>query len=71
MPNLDGLDATKMIREFEAKDPNRPPTPIIALSAGAMKGESERGIASGMTDYLTKPVNFKLLKQTLWHHLGK
>ena len=65
MPNLDGLDATRLIREFESSNPDRPRTPIIALSAGAMKGDNERGLAVGMTAYMTNPVNFKLLQQTL------
>lgn len=70
MPNMDGLAATTLIRELEGKVPNKKPIPIIALSAGAMKGDDERGFAVGMTDYLTKPVNFKLLQKTLLAHLG-
>jgi signal transduction histidine kinase/ActR/RegA family two-component response regulator len=70
MPNMDGLAATTLIRELESKVPDRKPIPIIALSAGAMKGDDERGLAVGMTDYLTKPVNFKLLQKTLHTHLG-
>lgn len=70
MPNLDGLGATTLIRQLEAKTPWKKPVPIIALSAGAMKGDNERGLAVGMTDYLTKPVNFKLLQETLTTHLG-
>lgn len=70
MPNLDGLGATSVIRKMESEDPNRAPTPIIALSAGAMKGDNERGLAVGMTAYLTKPVNFKLLQATLKKYLG-
>lgn len=70
MPNMDGLAATTLIRQLEAQNPNKKPVPIIALSAGAMKGDDERGFAVGMTDYLTKPVNFKLLQETLRAHLG-
>jgi signal transduction histidine kinase len=70
MPRVDGLTATAMIRELERKTPGKRPVPIIALSAGAMKGDNERGFAAGMTGYLTKPVNFKLLKETLRTHLG-
>ncbi len=71
MPNMDGLAATTLIRQLEAqKNPRKKPVPIIALSAGAMKGDDERGLAVGMTDYLTKPVNFKLLQKTLIAHLG-
>ena len=70
MPNMDGLAATKLIRTLEAEDPRRKPVPIIALSAGAMKGDHERGLAVGMTYYLTKPVDFKLLQKTLRTHIG-
>lgn len=71
MPKMDGLAATKKIREFEQnKSGKKYSVPIVALSAGAMKGDNERGFEVGMTDYLTKPVNFKLLKETLRIHLG-
>ena len=70
MPNMDGLHATAMIRELERENSGNSHVPIIALSAGAMKGDNDRGLAAGMTDYLTKPINFKLLKETLCRHLG-
>ena len=71
MPIMDGYQATKAIREKEqALSENSPCIPIIALSASAMKGDHERGIAHGMTDYLTKPVNLKLLLETLERTLG-
>ena len=68
MPHLDGLAATELIRALE--EGRKEHIPIIALSAGAMKGDHEQGLAVGMTDYLTKPVNFKLLKETLKKYLG-
>lgn len=71
MPHMDGLEATSLIRDLESAHPDRSPTPIIALSAGAMKGDNERGLAVGMTAYMTKPVNFKLLKETLKKYLGE
>lgn len=46
------------------------PVPIIALSAGAMKGDVETGLSFGMTDYLTKPVDYRSLVQTLEKYLG-
>jgi len=79
MPNMDGIEATQCIRRLEkavAKDRScnskykQQPVPIIALSAGAMKGDHEKGLSVGMTDYLTKPVNYKVLLETLVRYIG-
>lgn len=70
MPNMDGLEATERIREIEASSGNPAQVPIIALSAGAMKGDRERGIKAGMTDYLYKPINRALLLDALGTYLG-
>ncbi len=56
MPNLNGSEATKLIREYE-KQQNPNYTPIIALTANAIKGDKEKFIKAGMDDYLTKPIN--------------
>ena len=56
MPVMDGLTATKMIRESEARNPGRRRLPIMALTAYAMRGDRERCLAAGMDEYLTKPV---------------
>ncbi|KAL3912095.1 MAG: hypothetical protein SGILL_007023, partial [Bacillariaceae sp.] len=55
MEIMGGLEATSMICGIEAKHQNERRIPIIGLSAAAMSGDRERGAASGMTDYLTKP----------------
>jgi len=55
MPEMDGLDATRLIRKFEKK--KKYYTPIIAMTALAMKGDKERCLDSGMDYYITKPVN--------------
>ena len=56
MPNMNGIEATKVILEME-KSKSLSHTPIIALTANALKGDRERFIAAGMDEYLTKPVN--------------
>ncbi len=56
MPNLNGIEATKIILQIE-KEQKREHTPIIALTANALKGDRERFIEAGMDEYLTKPVN--------------
>ena len=55
MPVMDGLTATKKIRQIE-KEKESMPTPIIALTANAMAGDKEKYLAAGMDDYMTKPV---------------
>ena len=60
MPEMDGLDAAKRIRE---KWPDGPK--IIAITAYAMQGDREKCIASGMNDYITKPVNLEELRSVL------
>ncbi|MBV1931168.1 MAG: response regulator [Porticoccaceae bacterium] len=53
MPEIDGTEATVMIREMEKETGRR--TPIIALTANAMKGDRKRFLDIGMDDYLSKP----------------
>ena len=54
MPVMGGMEATGLIREFEANE-NVPRTPIIALTAHAMIGDKERCLEAGMDEYVTKP----------------
>ena len=54
MPVMDGVEATRRIRAHEAET-GRPKTPIIALTANAMRGDRERYLAAGMDGFLAKP----------------
>ncbi len=63
MPVMSGLEATVKIREME-KSLNRR-TPIVALTAGAIKGERERCLDAGMDDFLTKPLDYVALSRVL------
>ncbi|MCC6234128.1 MAG: PAS domain S-box protein, partial [Verrucomicrobiales bacterium] len=68
MPDLDGYQASRAIRELERLDPQRPRIPIIAMTAAAMPGERERCFESGMDDHLTKPVRLGVLRDALRTH---
>jgi two-component system, sensor histidine kinase SagS len=70
MPVMDGFEMTVAIREAE-KQNGSPPVPIIAITANALKGEAERCLATGMDDYLSKPVELDQLKKTLERWLPK
>jgi CheY-like chemotaxis protein len=67
MPGMDGLEATRRLRA----DPDFRTTPIIALTALAMRGDRERCLAAGATDYLAKPVSLKKLVQMIEEYLLK
>lgn len=64
MPELDGIEATQKIRALEVTNGNH--IPIVALTAGALKEEKEKCLASGMDDFLTKPLE-TLKIQTVLH----
>ncbi|MDP9820739.1 PAS domain S-box-containing protein [Nocardioides massiliensis] len=68
MPNLDGYEATRMIRASEAPGTR---VPIIAMTAGAIEGDRERALEAGMDDFLTKPVDFRRLQQVLARWVGR
>jgi PAS domain S-box-containing protein len=65
MPNLDGLNASRLIRERESRRPHRRRLPIVALTANAMEGDREQCLAAGMDGYLAKPFTFDQLHHAL------
>ena len=60
MPVMDGLTATRKMRAWEVAQ-GRLPTPIIALTASALKGDREKCLAAGCTAFLTKPIKQEVL----------
>ena len=65
MPKMDGLMATREIRETLGKTK----LPIVAMTASAMKGDKEKCLAAGMNDYLSKPIKLDELFDKLAHWL--
>lgn len=66
MPQMDGLEAARKIREFEG---NSKHTPIIALTANALSGDRQRCLNAGMDDYISKPIDLATLEETIKKHL--
>lgn len=60
MPVMDGLEATKLIRQMEQEN-KRPRQPIIAMTANAMRGDRELCLEAGMDGYVAKPVDIEAL----------
>jgi len=64
MPGMDGLEATRRIRAFEAED-DAPRTPIVALTANASAEDREASLAAGMDGFLIKPLDREKLAASL------
>lgn len=96
MPEMDGIEATNLIRKWEEKNiapssklkgeekvdlsisnvvllPHLKRVPIVALTANAIKGDKEKCLESGMDDYITKPIDRKILFEVIekWTSLNK
>jgi CheY-like chemotaxis protein/HPt (histidine-containing phosphotransfer) domain-containing protein len=65
MPGIDGFGATREIRRREGEGPR---VPVVALTANAMRGDRERCLAAGMSDYLAKPADLLSLAAALERH---
>lgn len=65
MPELDGYEATRVIREMETQSDNSDHLPIIAMTANAMVGDKEKCIAAGMDDYVSKPISPEKMRAVL------
>jgi len=71
MPELDGFEATRLIRAHEAAAPDSGRLPIIAMTANALAGDRARCLESGMDDYLAKPFKRRALHDVLSRWMGQ
>jgi len=68
MPRMNGFEATRAIREMEERRGGH--TPIVAVTAYALKQDEEQCLAAGMDAYISKPVDFKKLLETIRGLIG-
>lgn len=65
LPGMDGLQATKMIKQ----DPEIQDTPILALTSYAMEGDEERALSAGCSGYIPKPIDTRSFLKVLTGYL--
>jgi CheY-like chemotaxis protein len=65
LPGMDGLSATKIIKE----DPELEDIPIVALTSYAMQGDKEKALAAGCTGYIAKPIDTRKFLETVLQYL--
>ena len=65
---IDGIEATKRIRSSQSPTAQRP---VLALMANAMVGDKEDYLAAGMTDYISKPIDFTALLSKIESYFGE
>lgn len=70
MPEMDGFEATLKIREGEGGERYKS-TPILAMTANAIKGDKERCLTAGMDDYISKPIDGEVLEERVNHWLQR
>jgi len=72
MPGMDGLEATRRLRDLQQKAPADSPLArplvIIAMTANAMQGDREKCVSAGMDDYIPKPVRPEVLQSVVERH---
>ena len=66
LPGIDGLELTRRIKA----EPATRTIAVIALTAYAMKGDREKAFAAGCDDYMTKPIDSRLLREVIARHVG-
>jgi len=71
MPEMDGIEATKLIREMAKENPHYAELPIIALTANAVSGTKEMFLSNGFNDFLSKPIDTVKLNAILAKWLSK
>jgi len=71
MPEMDGIEATKLIREMNSENPRYANLPIIALTANAVSGTREMFLSNGFNDFLSKPIDIVKLDAILAKWLPK
>lgn len=70
MPEMDGLSATRLIREYE-KQTSKKNCPIVAMTANAMSGDKEKCLEAGMNDFIAKPFRSQDLVQKVNKWINK